>query len=91
MQLLSAVPKQRNTSRENKKSTAWEAPEGWDENLDRLQQKDLDCSDGSRRMVPTTNGHKNNICKSMLTMDFIAGMQLHQPIFHDSQMLHGLP
>ncbi|WP_231594755.1 transposase [Synechococcus sp. CBW1107] len=38
---LVPVPKQRNTREENKEIKAGRLPEGWDENLDRLQQKDL--------------------------------------------------
>jgi IS5 family transposase len=38
---LVAVPKQRNTREENKEIKAGRLPEGWDENLDRLRQKDL--------------------------------------------------
>ena len=39
---LVPVPKQRNTREENKEIKAGRLPEGWDENLDRLRQKDLD-------------------------------------------------
>ena len=35
---LAPVPKQRNTREENKEIKAGRLPEGWDENLDRLQQ-----------------------------------------------------
>ena len=39
---LVPVPKQRNTREENKEIKAGRLPKGWDENQDRLQQKDLD-------------------------------------------------
>jgi IS5 family transposase len=39
---LVPVPKQRNTREENKEIKAGRLPEGWEENLDRLQQRDLD-------------------------------------------------
>lgn len=39
---LVPVPKQRNIREENKEIKAGRLPEGWDENPDRLQQKDLD-------------------------------------------------
>ena len=39
---LVPVPKQRNTGEENKDIKAGRLPEGWDDNADRLQQKDLD-------------------------------------------------
>ena len=39
---LVPVPKQRNTRQENAEIKAGKLPEGWDENADRLQQKDLD-------------------------------------------------
>ena len=39
---LISVPKQRNTREENADIKAGRVPKGWDENADRLQQKDLD-------------------------------------------------
>jgi len=39
---LVPVSKQRNTGEENKEIKAGRLPEVWDENPDRLQQKDLD-------------------------------------------------
>ena len=39
---LVPVPKQRNTRQENAEIKAGKLPEGWDENADRLQKKDLD-------------------------------------------------
>ena len=39
---LVPVPKQRNTRQENAEIKAGKLPEVWDENADRLQQKDLD-------------------------------------------------
>lgn len=40
---LVTVPKQRNTREENAEIKAGRMPEGWDENPERLRQKDLDC------------------------------------------------
>ena len=39
---LVSVPKQRNTWEENKDIKSGRLPDGWEENLNRLQQKDLD-------------------------------------------------
>jgi len=39
---LVPVPKQRNSREENKPIKAGRLPEGWDDNPDRLQQRDLD-------------------------------------------------
>ena len=39
---LVPVPKQRNSREENKEIKAGRMPEGWDENPERMRQKDLD-------------------------------------------------
>lgn len=58
---LVPVPKQRNIREENAEIKAGSLPEGWDENLDRLWQRDLD----ARWVKKTGINHyeyKNSIC-----------------------------
>ncbi len=63
---LVLVPKQRNTREENKEIKAGRLPKGWDENQDRLQQKDLD-SRWVKRMASITTDTRT-ASASMLTM-----------------------
>jgi hypothetical protein len=58
---LVPVPKQRNTREENKEIKAGRLPEGWDENLDRLRQKDLDTRWTTKNGIGYY-GYKNSIC-----------------------------
>jgi transposase len=58
---LVPVPKQRNTLEENKEIKAGRLPEGWDENLDRLRQKDLDARWTKKNDI-NYYGYKNSIC-----------------------------
>jgi IS5 family transposase len=58
---LVPVPKQRNTREENKKIKAGRLPEGWDENQDRLRQKDLDARWTKKNGI-SYYGYKNSIC-----------------------------
>lgn len=58
---LVPVPKQRNTRDENKEIKAGRLPEGWDENPDRLQQKDLDARWTKKHGI-SYYGYKNSIC-----------------------------
>jgi len=81
---LVPVPKQCNTREENKEINAGRRPEGWDENPNRLQQKDLDA-----RWTK-----KNNInyygCKSSICVDvdhgFIRFYAITPANVHDSQL-----
>jgi hypothetical protein len=52
---LVPVPRQRNTREENKEIMAGmiKEPDGWNENPNRMQKKDLD-TPGSKRMASTT-------------------------------------
>ena len=58
---LVPVPKQRNTREENKEIKAGRLPEGWDENQDRLQQKDLDARWVKKNSI-NYFGYKSSIC-----------------------------
>ena len=58
---LVPVPKQRNTRDENKEIKVGRLPEGWDENPDRLRQKDLDARWVKKNGV-NHYGYKNSIC-----------------------------
>jgi IS5 family transposase len=69
---LVPVPKQRNTREENKEIKAGRLPEGWDENTDRLQQKDLDARRTKRTASVTTV--TRTVSASMSTMDSSADM-----------------
>lgn len=58
---LVPVPKQRNSRDENKEIKAGKLPEGWDENPDRLRQKDLDARWMKKNGI-NHYGYKNSIC-----------------------------
>jgi IS5 family transposase len=58
---LVPVPKQRNTREENKEIKAGRLQEGWDENPDRLKQKDLDAR-WTQKNDLCYYGYKNSIC-----------------------------
>jgi transposase, IS5 family len=58
---LVPVPKQRNTGDETKEIKAGRLPEGWDENPNRLQQRDLDARWTKKNGI-SYYGYKNSIC-----------------------------
>jgi IS5 family transposase len=80
-----SLPKQRNTREENQEIKAGRLPDGWEENPDRLQQKDLDT-----RWVKT-NGINHYGCKNSIYIDvehgFIRRYAVTPANIHDSQML----
>ena len=82
---LVPVPKQRNTREENKNIKAGRLPDGWEENPNRLQQRDLDA-----RWVKKNGiyyyGYKNSICIDA-EHDFIRRFVVTPANIHDSQML----
>ena len=82
---LVPVPKQRNTRDENKEIKAGRLPEGWDENPDRLRQKDLDARWVKKNGV-NHYGYKNSICIDV-DHGFIRRYAVTPANIHDSQML----
>jgi IS5 family transposase len=82
---LVPVPKQRNTREENKEIKAGRLPEGWDENLDRLRQKDLDARWTKKNDI-NYYGYKNSICIDV-DHGFIRRYAVTPANIHDSQML----
>jgi IS5 family transposase len=82
---LVPVPKQRNTREENKEIKAGRLPEGWDENPDRLQQKDLDARWVKKNGI-SYYGYKNSICIDV-DHGFIRRYAVTPANIHDSQML----
>ncbi len=82
---LVPVPKQRNTREENKEAKAGRVPEGWDENPDRLQQKDLDARWTKKKGI-NYYGYKNRI---YIDVDhgFIRRCAVTPANIHYSQML----
>jgi IS5 family transposase len=79
------VPKQRNTRVENTEIKAGRLPEGWDENPDRLQQKDLDAR-WTKKNGLSYYGYKNSICIDV-DHGFIRRYAVTPANIHDSQML----
>jgi len=59
--ILVPVAKQRNTREENQEIKAGRLPEGWEENPDRLQQKDLDTRWVKKNGI-NHYGYKNRFC-----------------------------
>ena len=82
---LVPVPKQRNTREENKEIKAGKLPEGWDDNPDRLQQKDLDARWTKKNGI-SYYGYKNSICIDV-DHGFIRRYAVTPANIHDSQML----
>ena len=82
---LVPVPKQRNTRVENTEIKAGRLPEGWDENPDRLQQKDLDAR-WTKKNGLSYYGYKNSICIDV-DHGFIRRYAVTPANIHDSQML----
>jgi len=85
---LVPVPKPRNTPDENKEIKAGRMPEGWEDNPNRLCQKDLDVRWVTRNGV-NYYGYKNNICIDV-DHGFIQGDVVTPASRHDSQMLASL-
>ena len=82
---LVPVPKQRNTREENKEINAGRLPGGWDENQDRLRQKDLDARWVKKNGI-NYFGYKNSICIDV-DHGFIRRYAVTPANIHDSQML----
>jgi transposase, IS5 family len=82
---LVPVPKQRNTREEKSEIKAGKLPEGWGENLDRLQQKDLDARWVKKNGI-NYYGYKNSICIDV-DHGFIRRYAVTPANVHDSQML----
>jgi transposase len=76
---LVSVPKQRNTREENKEIKAGRLPEGWDENRDRLRQRDLDAR-WTKKMASATTDTRT-VFASMSIMGSSVDMLFHLPIF----------
>jgi IS5 family transposase len=82
---LVPVPKQRNTREENKEIKAGRLPEGWEENQDRLRQKDLDARWTKKNGI-SHYGYKNSICIDV-DHGFIRRYAVTPANIHDSQIL----
>ena len=82
---LVPVPKQRNTREENAEIKAGRLPDGWDENPDRLRQKDLDARWVQKNGI-NYYGYKNSICIDV-DHGFIRRYAVTPANIHDSQML----
>jgi IS5 family transposase len=82
---LVPVSKQRNTREKNKEIKAGRLPEGWDKNLDRLRQKDLDARWTKKNDI-NYYGYKNSICTD-INHGFIRRYAVTPANIHDSQML----
>jgi IS5 family transposase len=82
---LVPVPKQRNTRDENAEIKAGRLPEGWDENADRLRQKDLDAR-WVKKYGISHYGYKNSICVDV-DHGFIRRYAVTPASIHDSQMI----
>ncbi len=82
---LVPVPRQRNTREENKEIKAGRLHEGWDENLDRLLQKDLDAHWTKKNGI-NYYGYKNSICIDV-DHGFIRRYAVATANIHDNQML----
>ncbi len=81
---LIPVPKRRNTREENNEIKARRLPEGWEENLNRLRQMDLDARWTKKNGI-NYYGYKNCICIDV-DHGFIHGYAVTPAIIHDSQM-----
>ena len=82
---LVLVPKQRNTREENTEIKAGRLPEGWDENPDRMQQKDLDARWTKKKSL-SYYGYKNSICIDV-DHGFIRRYAVTPANIHDSHIL----
>ena len=82
---LVPVPKQRNTCEENKEIKAGRLPEGWDDNPNRLHQKDLD-DRWVQKNGSNYYGYKNSICVDV-DHGFIRRYAIIPANLYDSKML----
>ena len=82
---LVPVPKQRNTREENKEIKADRLPDGWEDNPNRLQQKDLDARWVKKNGI-NHYGYKNSICIDA-EHGFIRRFVVTPANIHDSQMI----
>jgi len=82
---LVPVPKQRNTREENKEIKAGRLPDGWEENQDRLRQKDLDARWTIKNGI-SHYGYKNSICIDV-DHGFIRRYAVTPANINDSQIL----
>ena len=82
---LVPVPRQRNTREQNQEIKDGRLPAGWDENPDRLRQKDLDARWVKKHGI-SYYGYKNSICIDD-EHGFIRRYAVTPANAHDSQML----
>jgi IS5 family transposase len=82
---LVPVPKQRNTRKENNDIKSGRLPDGWEENPNRLRQKDLDARWMKKNGI-NHYGYKNSICIDV-DHGFIRRYAVTPANIHDSQML----
>ena len=82
---LVPVPKQRNTREENTEIKAGRLPNDWDQNSDRLRQKDLDARWVKKNGI-NHYGYKNSICIDV-DHGFIRRYAVTPANIHDSQMV----
>jgi IS5 family transposase len=82
---LVPVPKQRNTREENAEIKAGRRPEGWEENPERLRQRDLDARWVKKNGI-SHYGYKNSICIDV-DHGFIRRYVVTPANIHDIQML----
>jgi len=82
---LVPVPKQPNIREENKDIKADRLPDGWEENPNRLQQKDLDARWVKKNGI-NHYGYKNSVCIDA-EHGFIRRFVVTPASIHDSQML----
>ena len=82
---LVPVPRQRDSREDNKEIKENRMPKGWDENPDRLQQKDLNARKVKKDGI-NHYGYKNNICIDM-EHGFIRRYAVTPANIHESQML----
>jgi IS5 family transposase len=80
------VPKQRNTSEENKEIKAGRTPEGWEKN--KLAQKDVDAR-WSKKNQQSFYGYKDHV-KADAASKLITAFEVTEATVHDSQMLEPL-
>jgi transposase, IS5 family len=82
------VPKQRNTKEENKEIKQGSIPESWQENSDKLAQKDIDARWTKKNDV-SFYGYKNHI-KADTKTKLIKKYAVSDASVHDSQLIDGL-
>ena len=82
------VPRQRNTREENDKLKAGELPEKWDDNQNKLEQKDMDAKWTKKNGV-SFYGYKNHV-KGDNKSKLITKYKVTDASVHDSQVLEDL-